>query len=131
MGIYLNPDNKGFKETLAANIYVDKSMLISELNKFIDIANKYICVSRPRRFGKTIATNMLCAYYSKGCDSREIFDKLKISKAENYEKYINKLNFIWIDVASEYQNARDKSNMLDKLTAFVKSEFVQQFSNMY
>ena len=130
MGIYLNPDNKGFKITLAANIYVDKSMLISELNKFIDQGNQYICVSRPRRFGKTIATNMLCAYYSKGCDSKEIFDKLKISKAENYEKYLNKLNFIWIDVASEYQNARDKSNMLDKLTAFVKSEFVQQFSNI-
>ena len=127
MGIYLNPSNVGFKGTLAAEIYVDKTMLISELNTFIDKANKYICVSRPRRFGKTIATNMLCAYYSKGCDSRDIFDKMKISKADNYEKYLNKLNFIAIDVASEYQNAKNKEKTLDKLTTFVKGEFIKQF----
>ncbi|MBQ5513008.1 MAG: AAA family ATPase, partial [Bacteroidales bacterium] len=93
MGIYLNPTNVNFKEVLASDIYVDKTMLISELNKFIDKGNQYICVSRPRRFGKTIAANMLCAYYSKGCDSRDIFKDLKISKADNYEKYLNKLNF--------------------------------------
>ena len=127
MGIYLNPSNVSFQETLAADIYVDKSMLISVLNTFIDKANKYICVSRPRRFGKTIATNMLCAYYSKGCDSREMFSKLKISKAKNYEKYLNKLNFISIDVASEYQNAKDKEKLLDKLTERIKREFVSQF----
>ena len=80
MGIYLNPSNKGFKEILASEIYVDKTMLISELNKLIGTADQYVCVSRPRRFGKTIATKMLCAYYSKGCDSREVFKDLKISK---------------------------------------------------
>ena len=64
MGIYLNPSNVGFKQILAADIYVDKTMMISQLNKFIDKCNQYICVSRPRRFGKTFATNMLCAYYS-------------------------------------------------------------------
>ena len=127
MAIYLNPGNEGFKLTLAREIYVDKTMLISELNKFIDRGNNYICVSRPRRFGKTIATNMMCAYYSKGCDSRELFKDLKISKADNYEKYLNKLNFIKIDVASEYQNAKDKDKLLDKFTNRVKNEFVAQF----
>ena len=127
MGIYLNPSNVGFKRTLAADIYIDKTMLISELNRFIDKGNSYICVSRPRRFGKTIATNMLCAYYSKGCDSRELFKDLKISKAENYEEYLNKLNFIKIDIASEYQNATDKDNLLNKLNDRVKREFVAQF----
>ena len=127
MGIYLNPSNAGFKKTLAGNIFVDKSMLISELNKFIDCGNQYICVSRPRRFGKTIATNIMCAYYSKGCDSREIFSKLKISKAKNYEQYLNKLNFIKIDVASEYQNARVKEEMLIDLQAKLLREFRAQF----
>jgi len=127
MGIYLNPSNVGFKEILAANIYVDKTMLISELNKFIDNKKKYICISRPRRFGKTIASNMLCAYYSKGCDSRDIFKSLKISKAKNYEEYLNKLNFIKIDVASEYQNAKDKDKMLDKLNAKLNREFKKEF----
>ena len=130
MAIYLNPGNEGFKLTLSADIYVDKTLLISELNKFIDKDNKYVCISRPRRFGKTIATRVLSAYYSKGCDSHELFKNLKISKAENYEEYLNKLNFIKIDVASEYQNAIDKDNMLNKLTYFVKSEFEAQFPNV-
>ena len=130
MGIYHNPSNVGFKEILAADIYVDKTMLISELNNFIDKANKYICVSRPRRFGKTIATDMLCAYYSKGCDSREIFDKLKVSKAKNYEKYLNKLNYIAIDVASEYQTAPEKKETLNLLTKRVRKEFKAQFPNI-
>ena len=127
MGIYLNPSNVGLKEILAGDIFVDKTMLISELNKFIEKGNKYICVSRPRRFGKTIATNIMCAYYSKGCDSREIFSKLKISKAKNYEQYLNKLNFIKIDVASEYQNARVKDEMLIDLQAKLLREFRAQF----
>ena len=127
MGIYLNPGKVGFKEILAADIYVDKTMLISELNKFIDKRNKYICVSRPRRFGKTIAANMLCAYYSKNCDSRDIFKDLKISKADNYEKYLNKLNFIKIDVASEYQNAPEKDKMLQDLQVKIRREFQEQF----
>jgi hypothetical protein len=127
MGVYLNPNNFGFKMILAGKIYVDKTMLISQLNKFIDEGNQYICVSRPRRFGKTIASNMLCAYYSKGCDSREMFSKLKIAKAKNFEQYLNKLNYIKIDVASEYQNAINKPNWLVKLANMVKMEFQQQF----
>ena len=127
MGLYLNPSNIGFTKILSADIYVDKTMLISELNKFIDKGNQYICVSRPRRFGKTIAANMLCAYYSKGCDSRDIFKDLKISKADNYEKYLNKLNFIKIDVAGEYQTAPEKDKMLVLLTERVRREFKQQF----
>ena len=130
MGIYLNPSNTLFKRTLAAEIYIDKTMLISELNKFIDKGNNYICVSRPRRFGKTIATNMMCAYYSKGCDSREMFKDLKISKADNYEKYLNKLNFIAIDVASEYQNAPENEGMLELLTERLRKEFKEKFPNV-
>ena len=130
MAIYLNSGNEGFRETLAGKIYVDKTMLISELNKFIDEGNKYVCVSRPRRFGKTIATRMMCAYYSKNCDSHEIFKDLKISKADNYEKYLNKLNFIKIDVASEYQNSLEKDQMLKNLTDRVRKEFRAQFPKL-
>ena len=73
MGIYLNPGNENFKRTLSADIYVDKTMMISVTNRYIDTGNNYVCISRPRRFGKTIAGNMLAAYYSKGCDSKELF----------------------------------------------------------
>ena len=85
MGMYLNPDNVNFKATLTRPIYVDKTGMISVINDFIATDNKYVCVSRPRRFGKTIATNMLVAYYSKGCDSRALFAPYKISSASDFE----------------------------------------------
>ena len=66
MGIYLNPENENFRRTLATGTYVDKTMMISVINRYIDTANTYICMSRPRRFGKTIAGNMLAAYYFEG-----------------------------------------------------------------
>lgn len=77
MGIYLNPNNANFTETLKRPIFVDKTMILRVLNKFIDSDNHYICVSRPRRFGKTIASNIITSYYSKGCDSKELFSGLK------------------------------------------------------
>ena len=77
MGIYVNPGNENFKETLSGKIYVDKTMMISVLNELMLTGEKYICISRPRRFGKTIAGNMISAYYSKGCDSKELFAPYK------------------------------------------------------
>ena len=116
MGIYLNPKNDNFKEILSREIYVDKTMMISVLNEFMREDNKYICVSRPRRFGKTIAGNMLSAYYSKGCDSRELFAPYKIAKDAGFGGNLNKFNVIKIDVNSEYRNALDKNNLIIKIT---------------
>ena len=107
MGIYLNPGNENYNETLCSNIYVDKTMMIEVINQFISQGNKYICVSRPRRFGKTIAQNMLAAYYSRGCDSKTMFEKLKIGHSEDFGKNLNSLNVIQIDLNSEYQNTND------------------------
>ena len=80
------------------DFYVDKSMLISVLNKRLESRSRFICVSRPRRFGKTMAANMIAAYYSKGCDSHEIFSNLKISKDPSFERNINKYNVIKLDI---------------------------------
>ena len=77
MGILLNPDNIDFQEALNSEIYVDKTELMLYTNKVLRTEQKYICVSRPRRFGKSMAANMLTAYYSRGCDSREMFSKYK------------------------------------------------------
>ena len=67
MGIYLNPGNAAFSEAVHSQIYVDKTELISYTNSVLATNQKNICVSRPRRFGKSITANMLAAYYSKGC----------------------------------------------------------------
>ena len=99
MGIYLNPTNQNFYEAVnkeifyeAVNkeIYVDKSLLIHKIEYLRNKVNKYICVSRPRRFGKSTDANMLVAYYSMGCDSRNIFDSLKISQTDIYLEHLNK-----------------------------------------
>ena len=81
MGGYLNPGNEKFGEALNSQIYVDKTGLIEYTNRVMYSNQKYVCVSRPRRFCKSMAANMLTAYYSRGCDSRELFQGLKISKS--------------------------------------------------
>ena len=68
MGIYLNPDNEGFWEAVRSEIYVDKTGLIAHTNKCVGTQQKYICVSRPRRFGKSMTLKMLAVSESVGCD---------------------------------------------------------------
>ena len=127
MGIYLNPSNVNFADSANARYYVDKTMMLSVMNQFIDEKNRYICVSRPRRFGKTIAGNMLAAYYSKGCDSRSLFSPYKIAQDESFETNLNKFNVIQIDVNSEYRNTRKKDLLIDDLTDSILDEFKSQF----
>ena len=130
MGIYLNPSNENFAATLTREIYVDKTMMISVINRFMATDNKYVCVSRPRRFGKTIANNMLCAYFSKGCDSRSLFAPYKIAADKSFESNLNKLNVITIDVNSEYRNERDTEHLLDNLQDRIVAEFAAQFNDI-
>lgn len=73
MGIYVNPGNIPFRDARFSNMYIDKSMLISKTNAVYRTERKFVYVSRPRRFGKSMAANMLTAYYSCGCDSSELF----------------------------------------------------------
>ncbi len=112
---------------MSGDVYVDKSLMIAVTNKFIDKGNKYICMSRPRRFGKTIAGNMLSAYYSKGCDSSELFKNLKIASDPGYESKRNAFNVIKLDMNSEYQNVTDKSRMLMVLTSDIRKEMREEF----
>ena len=117
MGKYLNPDNTIFQDALNSEIYIDKTELIAHTNNLIRTINKYLCVSRPRRFGKSMAADMLSAYYSKGCDSEEMFRKLKIADAPNFEKHLNKYNVIHInmlDFIGEDKTVKESLEYLSK-----------------
>ena len=127
MGIYLNPGYENFKRILAADIYVDKTMMIKEICRFIDKGNSYICMSRPRRFGKTFAGNMLSSYFSKGCDSRELFAPLKIARDPDFDRKLNQYNVIKLDMNSEYQNTLDKNRLIRRINEEVKKEIQQAF----
>ena len=99
MGAYLNPGNVGFAE-ISNSGYIDKTGMIEIINQRINTTNKLICVSRPRRFGKSYAALMLCAYYDCTCDSHSLFDGKEVSKTEHYEDHINKYAVISFDAQS-------------------------------
>ena len=130
MGIYLNPSNDLFKEYLNSKIYIDKSMLIGELNALLKTSGKYVCVSRPRRFGKTMASAMIAAYYSKGCDSRELFSSLKISRDGSFEQHLNKYNVIQFDLNSFLKSARNKEGLIDFITETILAEMKKEFPDV-
>ena len=127
MGIYLNPGNDLFSASVNhSEIYVDKTMLIDFTNKCLFGENKEICVSRPRRFGKSIAENMLAAYYSKGCDSKELFAKFKIAQTPDFEQYLNQFNVIHVDMQgfAKYPAMQELLARLTKELLFdIKAEF--------
>ena len=127
MGIYVNPGNENFRRTVSSDIYVDKTMMISVINQLIDKENNRLCVSRPRRFGKTITGNMLCAYYSKGCDSTDLFAPYKIAGVSDYREKMNRYHVIKIDMNSEYQNTLVKEELVSRLSREIIRELEDCF----
>ena len=105
MGTYLNPGNSGFAEVLAEK-YIDKTGLIEVINGTIGTRRKLTCVSRPRRFGKSYAAQMLCAYYDRSADSRALFEGLEISKAADYDAHLNRYDVIYVDMTSVMGKAK-------------------------
>ena len=121
MGTYLNPGNHGFSG-IRNDIYVDKSGLIHLINDTIDTPRRLTCISRPRRFGKSFAAQMLCAYYDKTCDSSELFDDLKIAahNRESYEKYRNKYDVIYLDI----------TNIIGEIAYFSYKDYYLKFEEL-
>ena len=93
MGRYINKGNNAFRDIVNSE-YVDKTSLIPLINATLNTESRYSCVTRCRRFGKSMAAKMLCAYYDKSCDSRELFRELEAEKDKSFEKYLNKYHVI-------------------------------------
>lgn len=123
MGKFLNPRNDAFRQAIYDDIYVDKTMMIACMNKKIGKeSSKYICVSRPRRFGKSMAANMLAAYYSRGCSSKELFLPCKISQDVSFEKYLNQYDVIQFDVQWCRGNVTSASDTVSYIQRIVLEE---------
>lgn len=122
MGIFVNPGNERFAEDVNSKIYVDKSDMVVDLNDYYRTRDKYICMSRARRFGKTMMTNLIAAYYSKGCDSRALFQGLKLGTHDGWDAHLNSENVIMIDVNYEYNDIEDKSDFVAALQQNVVDE---------
>ena len=127
MGRYLNQGNENFQKSVNSEIYIDKTGLIKYTNRVINTLQGYVCISRPRRFGKSMAANMLTAYYSRGCDSRELFNEFEISKSTDFEKYRNKYNTISLNM----QEFLSRSNNIDELIDRVKKLVLRDIKKEY
>lgn len=123
---YINISASSFATVKAAD-YVDKSMLINIFNSFLNTSKKLVCISRPRRFGKTSTIKMLAAYYNCELDSHYLFDNLQISQTAGYENYINKYNVLFIDVSEFIINAQDKNDIIKVIHRNICEELHKKF----
>ena len=125
MGTYLNPGNSGFARNLRTR-YIDKTGLIHVVNNTIDTSMNLTCISRPRRFGKSYAAQMLCAYYDRTVDSRALFDGLAIARCEDYEKHLNQYDVIYLDMT----NIMGKTTM-GTLVPFIEKALTEEVLAAY
>ena len=130
MGIYLNPGNNKFKRAVNSDIYVDKTGLIKYTNSIVDTLQSCVCVSRPRRFGKSMAADMLTAYYSKGCDSRELFSSLEIAKDESFEEHLNKYDTIFLNMQEFLSRSSNVKELLERVEGKVIRELKKQYPDV-
>ena len=130
MGICLNPGNGGFTRIRKSD-YIDKTGLIDLLNKRIDTTGNLICISRPRRFGKSFAAQMLCAYYDKSCDSHDIFSDLEIADSPDYEKYLNQYNVIYLDMTGIKPYTDNYENLIHFVIENITREIKTSYPNIH
>ena len=126
MGSYINLGNVGFARNLKDK-YIDKSGLIDLINDSIGSSHNLTCVSRPRRFGKSYAAQMLCAYYDCSCDSHELFNGLEISGMESYEEHINKYNVVYLDMTY----IKPYCDSYNELVRFIQDKISEEISHYY
>ena len=127
MGIYVNPGEALLKMAVNSRVYVDKSMILHELNQVLNSEDRFVCVARPRRFGKSMAGNMIAAYYGKKANSRPILEKLRIAQSPDFETYLNAYNVIHIDVNGFYSNSNHNEDIVPLFTAKVHNELKREF----
>ncbi|MFR7900031.1 MAG: AAA family ATPase [Ruminococcus sp.] len=130
MGRYLNPGMESFEKSVNSEIYVDKTGLIGYTNRVMNTVQGYVCVSRPRRFGKSMAANMLTAYYSRGCDSREIFSKFEISESPDFEKYRNKYNTIFLNMQEFLSRSDSVEALVDRVKKLVLRDLKREYPDV-
>lgn len=132
MNIYLNTNTplENFKILTRSKFFIDKSMILKILNTKLETFNRYICITKPRRFGKTSIADMLGAYYSKAFDSKELFDKLNISKDESYEESINKYNVINISFNKIPENGSKYSDYISMIKDSLIKDIGKNFSSL-
>lgn len=128
MGLYINIGNAGFQSARNSE-YVDKSGLIPMVNAALDTERRFSCVSRCRRFGKSMAARMLNAYYDRSCDSRSLFSDLEVARDPGFEKHLNRYPVIYLDMTSFVTRFRDNS-IVEKMDSEIKADIIKNYPDV-
>ncbi len=130
MGIYLNPGNDGYREILQSE-YVDKTGLIALINHILGTREKLSCISRPRRFGKSYAAKMLCAYYDCSCDSRELFDDKEIAGTQGYLTHLNQYHVVYLDITGFLSEAKRQRRPMADVPEKIVNAVHKELKNLH
>lgn len=127
MGRFLNPDNSAFEVALNSEIYVDKTGLLTYTNKVLNTKQALICNSRPRRFGKSITADMITAYYSRGCNSKKMFENLEIAQSDTFQKHLNQYDVIHLDI----QWCLEPAGSVENVVPFIIKSTLKELREIY
>ena len=130
MGMYFNPGNNGFRRIIKSE-YVDKTGMIGLINAKIDTTENLLCVSRPRRFGKSFAAQMLCAYYDFSCNSHELFDSLAASKMPDYTQHLNQYHVIYLDITGFISRVKQRKGNLGEVPLHISQAIEAELKTCY
>ena len=121
MGTYLNSITPCtlYKSESLSPYFVDKTLMLRELFPYVSAGNRHICITRPRRFGKTIMANMISSFFQKASDSSDVFDNLTISQVDDYRKYKNQYNVIRIDFSKMPRNCDSYTQYIERIEALL------------
>lgn len=132
MGMYLNSiaPYMNYREMASSPYYVDKSEMIREIAASIGTPDKYICITRPRRFGKTVIANMLASFFAKGLDSGKVFDHLQIARAPEYQEHLNGHEVIYMDCSVVPEGCNSYKDYIQNLSQGIKADLAATYSGL-
>ena len=129
MGLFLNGIGiyDRYKTVTKGQYFVDKTALLEEIIPLLGQEQRFVCITRPRRFGKTIMANMIGSFFEKGMDNRKIFDELEISKSDQYENYIGRYNVIYIDFSETPEDCKEYAFYIKRISEGIKQDLQDIF----
>ena len=130
MGVYLNPGNDKFYKAINSEIYVDKTGLIQYTNRVFNTMQQNVCVSRPRRFGKSMTANMLAAYYSRGCQSEKLFEEFKIAKDPSFRQHLNRYNVFFMNMQEFLSRSKTVEKMILRISQLLMRDLKQEYPDI-
>ena len=129
MAMFLNTPlpYKRYKKISETTYFVDKSLILNDIFGCMEEETQYICITRPRRFGKTIMANMLGAFFGKAWDASQIFDHLKIADSPEYHQYLNQYDIIYIDFSRLPENCTSYRQYINRIITGLKNDLAEAY----